>query len=454
MYGLSFKQLNFANYKIKKQKDYLSSNSFVTSNGQIKSFLDVSMAANFSDRYYSRLLNKVNTIHDLSINQGLIPVFLTVTLSNHFHDLIFGRFNRLTDFDLRNLPNNDRFGYLRDKAVNKNKFTVNDLYKIIRYQWFCFLTSRIFRSIRKLYNINYLFAVEPHKSGVPHAHILLYVPKDYINSLKKTYIRIFNAPMNITQNSKKLTFEQIKNGEINGFQWSLKNPVGYILKYVFKSFIDIKNKNDLDYLQAWYIINKIVRFTTSRSLIPQWVYDKIYPLEDNWYYLSTFKNSTDCEWSKEDNFFQIYDNNLDKLFKYDNGLYQIFIKNKLVHQFGEKQETIKKSDISFRVDYKPVLKSKNRFKSIPITFINVDNEKSYMLLNYKNELVNSLDMPVSKMCDYVLFLHYQSLDVENCNLHHFGLVKNELIKRGLLFGDPVSLNDFNIDFPKVLNDFK
>ena len=401
---------------------------------------------------YARLINKVNTIHDLSINQGLSPVFLTITLSNHYYDLHFGIFDRLTKLDIKNLPNNDRFGYLRDKAINKQTFTVNDLYRIIRYQWYKFISSYIFRSMKKLYNINYLFAVEPHKSGVPHAHVLLYVPEDYIQSLKTTYVRIFNAPMNITQNKKVLTKEQVLNGELNGFQWTLNNAVGYIMKYVFKSFIDVKSKKELDYLQAWYVINKIVRITTSRTLIPQWVYDKIFFLQDNWYYLSTFKKSSNFECSKEDNFFQIYDDNLDKLFKYDNGLYQIFIKNKLVHQFGEKQDIITDNfHKSFKVSNKPVLRPKNSFKLVPITFINIDNNKSHMLLNYKNDLISPSEVPVSKMSDYILFNHYQSLNIETCNLHHFGLVKNELIRRGLLNDELVSLNDYNLDFPKVTN---
>ena len=37
-------------------------------------------------------------------------------------------------------------------------------------------------------------------------------------------------------------------------------------------------------------------------------------------------------------------------------------------------------------------------------------------------------------------------DIENINLHHYGLVKNELIKRGFISGEITSLNEYNSNF--------
>ncbi len=36
-----------------------------------------------------------------------------------------------------------------------------------------------------------------------------------------------------------------------GFQTNIRSAKGYILKYVSKTFIDLKEKKEIDFLQAW-----------------------------------------------------------------------------------------------------------------------------------------------------------------------------------------------------------
>jgi hypothetical protein len=40
----------------------------------------------------------------------------------------------------------------------------------------------------------------------------------------------------------------------------------------------------------------------------------------------------------------------------------------------------------------------------------------------------------------------ENTHIENLNLHHYGLVKNEMIKRGLLVGEIISLNEYGNSF--------
>jgi len=430
-YGQTKEDLENSFFKIEKQTKYLSSQGFLTTNGEFKSFLQISMSANISERYYAQLINKVNTLQQVMTDKGLEPSFLTITLDGPYHRLLNGDYSSMTDKLIDKLPNNDRFGYLRDKANSNEFFTVKDLYKLLRYQWYNFQRSRFYINIKKQYDIGYLFEVEPHKSGVPHAHILFYAPRNYFPELITLFKKYFPARQNIRKD--KLTFEQKQNGEINGFQTTLNNPVGYIMKYCTKSFMDIKHKKELDYLQSWYIKHKIVRLTTSRSLIPQWVYQKMYPLNNDWLYQSLLKLDGSCEWSKEDDYFIITDDRLKKVYKYERGLYQMYVDNKLVEQFGElKPKKIK--NFKYRVDQKPMLKKKRR--KIP---------KIQIVIN--GQIFDFYNKPISKRGDYDLLDYYYKLnpDDDSCNLKHFGLVQNECIQRGLIQGEIQSPNSFNLE---------
>lgn len=429
LYGISSHDLDFQQTKINYQKEFLNSQNFITSSGSIKSLMDVSMSANLSSRYYAQLVNKVNTLQQVMQNEGLTPVFLTITHHGWLHDLYYGDYSRFNDDCLYKLPENDKYGYMRTKASKKEVFEVHDLYMVLRWNWDRFTKTRSFLKMRKSSKVGYLFAVEPHKSGVPHAHVLLYVPFDYVDKLKSEFIKIFDAPMNITQDEKRLSPEQIRNGELNGFQWTISNPVGYILKYVTKSFMDIKNQEQIDELQAWYIKHRIVRFTTSHTLVPQWVYNKVYPLENDWLYLSELKNNETCEWSSEDDYFKFEDENLNKTIIYNRGLYQMFQDGELIREFGTFKE---KEDFSYRYKDKFIIRpKKNR---VPV----------YMVIN--GVRFDLHDKPIAKRGDWELYNYYNALNPDICNLHHFGLVQNELIKRGLINGEIQSINYFNTNF--------
>lgn len=432
LYNISSFDLKNAQTKIDNQKDYLSSNTFTTSNGSVKTLLDVSMSANISSRYYAQLVNKVNTLQQVMTNEDLVPVFLTITLDGVFHDLLFGDYSRFTDDDLKKLPNNAINGYLREKARNREAFTVNDLYQFLRFQWTSFQSSRVYKTIKKSHNLGYLFSVEPHNSGVPHAHVLLYVPYASIEALKNQFKKSCPAPLNITQDKSRLSPIQIANGEINGFQWTINNPVGYVMKYCVKSFMDLKNQSQIDELQAWYIKNRIIRITTSHTLVPQWVYNKVYPLEQDWLYLSDLKLRASCEWSQEDDYFKFEDTKNQKVLKYEKGLYQYFQDGILAHQFGEMKE---KKDFSMRFEAKPMLRKKRKFISINV----VRNGIEYDLF----------PKPINKRGDYDLIAYYNRLNVEICDLKHFGLVQNECIKRGLIKGNLQNVNDFNTNFNQL-----
>ena len=137
-YGLTLEDLEYAQRKISRQKDWLENNHFTTANGEEKTLLDISYGANVSERYYSRLLNKIDTFNTISISHNLVPIFLTCTLDGFFRDFKDGDFSRFDeetrDKYKKRIPNNDRGGYYLDMIDKKVPLDNKDLYKILGYQ--------------------------------------------------------------------------------------------------------------------------------------------------------------------------------------------------------------------------------------------------------------------------------------------------------------------------------
>ena len=149
-----------------------------------------------------------------------------------------GDFSRFKLQDKRLLPY-----YLAEKLSNNEAFTIKDLVNLLNHLWFVFV-KRIHTKYKNLKKY-YIRAFEPHKKdGVPHIHALLSYSESAHDYILKTFKNIFYAPQNLKTNY--LSKEQILNGEINGFQWTLNNPSGYILKYINKSFVNFNKSKNLN----------------------------------------------------------------------------------------------------------------------------------------------------------------------------------------------------------------
>lgn len=438
-YGLDRFDVERAQRKIDIQKDYLANSHFITASGSPKTLLDISMGANISERYYAQLVNKVNTLQQMMTNCDVMPVFLTVTLDGWIQRLHYGDYSYFNDSLLEKLPENDKYGYFRTKAMNREIFDIHDMYMILRWQFDSFMKSNPIQEMRKFHICPYILATEPMESGIPHFHGLFYIHHSYLKRVKDSFRKYCSARMNVTQNKKRLSRTQRKNGEINGFQWTITNPVGYILKYITKSFMNIKSQSQIDELQAWYIKYGIKRFTMSHTLVPQWVYNKIYPLENNWLYLTDLKINSVCEWSAEDDYFKFEDTKNDVTFIYERGRYQHFINGVLEREFGEYKE--KKEAQPIKYTHKYILKEHKKDFSLKRAFIfNVDNQK--IGVSFKRSLYPCFhNFPIpSLMSDPILLQYYYSLNIEKTPFPHYQLTQNECINRCLIKGQIHSLN--------------
>lgn len=459
-YGLTANDLNYIKEKIVNQRDFLEKSHFITNSGQSKSLLDVSMSANHSERYYTQILNKVHTMDSYALAHNLEPVFITATLDAPFHEMLKGRFrkfhakykivereiyDRQTGEKIKGLvPNNDRYGYILDDIRDKKRLTVNQLYKILSFQMHGFLMSYVFKKMRKQEDeYLYIRVTEPMKSGVPHYHLLLYAKPTYFKSLYDSFHKYFNAPRNAKpltmKDNKRVCTNPLPDGteETQGFQWHIDSATGYVLKYVLKSFRNVRDNKEIDYLQAWYIKHRIPRVITSKTLIPQWVYKKVAMLDKDWFSLTDIKKTGffECD-SKNDTFEFIseYGRNI----VYDNGLLQLFYGDKLITEMGKKREKrIPIKSFTLKFVEKPKLEPLKN-KLIPVYYEHI-GKTLYMTKGIAPKPLYQFN-PIAQMTINQLWDYRYNFDFDIEPLAKFLNIENELMKRGVLEGELHNLN--------------
>jgi hypothetical protein len=433
-FGLTSSDLEDVKAKLLKQRAYLESETFVTSSGQVKSLLDVSFSANHSERYFARVLNKVNTFVSYNIDKGRVPVFLTITLDGNFRDFLKGDYRRVDKLDRSSVPDNFRNGFILSKIDNREVLTVKDLYSIVNHQYHRFQMSHGIKQLKGDYS--YIRVAEPHKKdGVPHFHILMYLLPSKIAQVKKEFEKFFPAP----RNHKKLN-----KCDTHGFQTEIRSAVGYILKYILKSFRNVIEDKEPDYIDAWYVHNRIPRVIFSHTLLSQELYTKIAILDDDWYYLSQLSLFKDVVRS-----FAFLEDNGRRIIVENNHV-MIYNQGILVREYG-----------SYK--YLPMMIYPKKMKFTikrPLFYNPLREYRLFKSKFYKPEKNNALNISV-EYASYEVELKYKSVkyikgqslleffynfDPDIHNPAKYGVIKKELIRRGLLDYEDINLNDYNSRF--------
>jgi len=484
-YGLTVHDLNYTKQKITKQREFLEKNTFLSSKGQVKSLLDVSFSANHSERYYSQILNKVHTMDSYALSINYVPIFMTVTLDAPFHEMVEGKFEKFykkykivfgeiielsTGEVITNLvPNNDRYGFLIDAIEQERRLSIKDLYRILSFQLHGFQMSYVFKKIRKEENeVSYLRVTEPMKSGVPHFHLLLYTKEEYIKGLYDSFHKYFSAPQNSKplsyRDNKRICTKPLEDGtqETQGFQWDINSATGYVLKYVLKSFRNVQNEEEIDYLQAWYIEHRIPRIITSHTLVPQWVYHIMQVIDKDWYYQTDLKKNHSFSSDSLNKKFEFNDYDFNRKITYDNGLLRVYNNNKLMTSHGTKKyapiklrlKSLKFTDkkpTNFNIlqrfeFYKPIfkqIKEKAAFFEDGTELI-IDENSMDMMFTFLEDFddpIREKILSVKEMSDLTLLELYRANNFQSMLSARYFNIQNELVRRGLKDMKIVDLNN-------------
>ncbi len=278
MYGLSASDKSETKEKIEKYKSYISRNgiSYIDkySNLVFTPFEKFTKNAwHNSDKYISEIQNRVSSLEKYAIDENLTNLFITITLPSSYHKTKILKSGKII--------NNPKF-------INDEEHTPNAGSKKLSKFWKRILDLRPLKDLDKSKRC-YFRVTEPHKNGTPHLHISLYVPKGSISNILNSIFNLYTFPQidissQYIPDGYKQFFDKTlqktvykKSFDDNfGITTLINNPTAYLMKYILKTFDDLrKDYSKISDLTLWYIYHGINRFSTSKTLIPLYIYRRI-----------------------------------------------------------------------------------------------------------------------------------------------------------------------------------
>jgi len=296
----------------------------------------------------------------------------------------------------------------------------------------------------------YFRVTEPHKDGTPHLHISAWVPKYAVDRLVRAIHRLYPAPLaDISTSYIPYGYELYEKVYKRDGRWQsaykpslesesyikvhIEDTVSYLMKYIYKTLDDLRDGKGITEITMWYIYHGICRFYTSRTLISLNVYR---PLNGRFGLLELTQHYQDDTITV----FLDPDTKQPKIIQYED-----------IIMWKKKEFELKQYD---RDDRKP------QDKPIKLRTIDVeiDGEEFYMYRSgsklypkqFNQDEINqeSYITPVTRMKMVQLWNYYHSLDPDDLtlNLKHYGLVQNTMIERGLIDGEVIPLDRFDVSF--------
>jgi hypothetical protein len=244
MYGIENKHREAVVFQINKNLSYLEKR-FVINRERCKK---LSHSAHINpDKFYAEFQDIVNSLHKLCYDdQKLLPSFFTITAPAYYHNI--ENFKSYEDMIKKTLE------YLSD-------------------EWRRFLRLKVFEHMKRDFGFRmpYYKIVEPHKSGVPHLHFVIYLPKAYVVRLRKISKLHFKG-----HTVWKVFFKRYGDGK--------HGILAYVSKYISK----LVRSFELDDAGIWYRFFNVRFFTYSRTMFPTGVKRKIKWREE----FASFYNTT------------------------------------------------------------------------------------------------------------------------------------------------------------------
>ncbi len=438
MYGVDFEDKCLIDRKLDKQKEFLE--NFVIDFGD-KSFslLDNAYSANLNPKkYFSEINNRVNSINKYAKSNGLMPVFITLTAPSKYHP------QRTINKKKKIFVDNPNYAY-------KNNFNgaVKDSARLLSDLWHKFTSLQIVRKMKKEtgHGLIYFRVFEPHESGIPHIHAMLYIPKKFVLPIKKRFFEYFKTHKKhkILQLQYKYTWYKDKGG-----------AVAYMMKYITKTFKNAQT-DILDDSAYWYVKHRIIRFSNSRLLAPLAVYRKVRyffkdDFEDDYLYISNLFNSGDIQYyfNKTMINYRCYNPDEDdyEITLYSKRFIPNLSKKKYIYAYidkdgNKKYKEILIDDFKSRIKLKYNKRERIVKKDIPL----IINDKEYVLL--ENGIIIKKVVTPAFLDDQQLINYYyhlnKNIDDNYINLSHYGVEKKEMIKRKILNDIDISLNLYGFD---------
>jgi len=419
-YGLTTFQRDYALKKLHKNIEYMNDNG-ITMDGRFVPYAEfVQNSYNNADRYIAEVQHRAWNMFYYARENDLVNLMFTLTLPTEWHPMKrkyphsktdktmifnkkFGGRKYITKINgykimncivLQNIPFIDPildFSPI-DKYSPRNASRM--LSKMLKNGLF---NSRAYRSISKDLRC-YFRVTEPHKDGTPHIHMSLFIPEDKKDSIIKTLKRLYPAPL----------------GEI---ETNIRKPVHYLMKYVLKTFDDLRDDKNISNLTLWYLYHGISRFYTSRTFVSLDIYRKlngVYELKE----LSEkyLRGEVKVHLYPESNDIALIENEFGTLYT-----------PKPINQHEKEEHTY------LEAEFIPLSKPKQDYKPVPIDY---DGESYY----FAEGKINKLIKKPYQMGDMELYSYFQNIDIDMVDDKHYLYTRNLLIERGYDVGEWLKLS--------------
>lgn len=415
MYGMTKETRKIALNKIKKQKEFFEKNYFTVGNDVIKMADVIKNAYHNTTKYIAEVNQRVYSLKQYADNHNLKPIFGTITLPTEYHRLIgnnrknpkYRNKHLLNEFETTYCPYSRKCDQLDYKKYSPNggKKELSKIFKKL-------LDSHFLKTDISKDNKCYFRVYEPHKDGTPHLHFSLFVPADKLETTHQKIVKYFkdNYPNQRTD-----------------FQIDIQNPVAYLMKYILKTFDDLRaNPDDITDLSLWYIHNRITRFYTSKTLISLDIYRKL----NGQYSL------------------------LELTYMYKNREISVFediVTKKVVSICNTYGEIYTKKTVTVEEENKTIKLKYEKKKTTPLLFI--DGEQYIQLPDGKLKLFEPI-IPINQRTTHQIIEDINNLDYETMDTNYYGLLNNELIYRDFKYFDNetnkikcdelISLNEYGV----------
>ena len=391
LYGLTKEDKKRVDTRILKNKKFLKDFIFEVADKTVD-MLKSDMNANISpQRYYSEVNNRVNSLHLMAKERGLKPCFITFTAPGAFHPTS-------PDYDF---------------------YTPKETALFLSTLWIKFLRLNVFKRMYRETGekMIYLKVVEPHKSGVPHQHAMIFLHEDFIEEIQEVFFKFLEA-WDCSPGGMGFIFKW-KNGYVGA--------INYIMKYINKTFKNAKEDKMTDEAY-WFSHHRITRFSTSRSLIPLMHFRKVKYLEEFQDLLKTTKR-----WERGE---------LISMFNGNTYLKLVFNKD----TYDLEEEIIYNRDPNLDEQFKSLKKYyqklepwvKKEPEKVKIGVIDVYIDKKHF--KQRDGILYEQGKEVWKMSDTSLYSYYNGLNLKKCDYNHYCYCHNQLVARGVL-NEPAILKD-------------
>jgi len=408
MYGLNKDIKNYIDKNIEKNKTFLKNLTFYNEDYKLVSMFDSDLNANLSpQRYFAEVNNRVHTLFAVAKELELVPAFLTVTLPSCYH------------------PSSENYN---GSTPKQSALYLSDI-------WAKFLRKKIFANIKKNTGTKmiYIRVYEPHKSGVPHLHAMVFIPKAYLSQVKSKFYEHYTK-----YSFKKVGLKFMSNFKHAKYE-EAQGAIAYILKYMNKTFKHAKDNKMTD--EAYYFAyHGIRRFITSQTLIPLWIYRKIKHNEntrDLYKLTKQYVQGNIYTCFNKEYIVQRYIHT--DVEKYEDEIINIEeeVREKVIYQ---KNHFISSQFKVSKKHYEPIPKS---FKGKQQDYVPIftNGALTHIYNPFKKDIV-VYKKHITQMTDLELYQYYKNYDIETESYVHYLGTRNYMIQRGLLSGETFNLSEF------------